>query len=79
MHAAALRRSNDKHSEKYRARVTFGNAVRDGKVKRQPCEACGNPKTHGHHDDYSKPLDVRWLCTKHHAEAHRQLRLKRAA
>lgn len=48
-----------------------GNAIRDGKLHRSPCEICGEQKAQAHHDDYSKPLDVRWLCTTHHAEWHR--------
>ncbi len=47
------------------------NALRDGRLHRQPCEVCGADKAQAHHDDYSKPLDVRWLCTTHHAEWHR--------
>jgi hypothetical protein len=39
-------------------------------LKRMPCEVCGAQKVEAHHDDYSKPLDVRWLCKKHHAEHH---------
>jgi hypothetical protein len=36
-----------------------------------PCEVCGGPGDHKHHDDYTKPLEVRWLCRKHHAEVHK--------
>lgn len=43
------------------------NAIRDGKIARQPCEVCGR-KAQAHHEDYSKPLDVRWLCFQHHRE-----------
>lgn len=46
------------------------NAIRDGKLTKQPCEVCGDEKVHAHHDDYAKPLDVRWLCKKHHNEWH---------
>ena len=41
-----------------------------GKIKKQPCEQCGNTTAHAHHDDYSRPLLVKWLCPKHHAEHH---------
>ena len=59
------------HPEKYRARYLMSNAIRDGRLKRLPCEKCGDPKSHGHHYDYSKPLDVQWLCGDHHKEIHR--------
>lgn len=49
------------------------NAIRDGKINRQPCEICRNEKSHAHHDDYSKPLDVMWLCPQHHKDRHRWL------
>jgi len=62
--------SRKRHPDRYRARDAVSNAVRDGRLVRQPCEVCGEVKAHGHHDDYSKPLDVRWLCRKHHLEVH---------
>lgn len=57
---------------KRHARVVLGNAVRDGKLIRPPeCEICQAPcEPHGHHDDYSKPLDVIWCCTACHALIH---------
>jgi len=56
--------------EKRKAINAANNAVRDGILIRQPCEGCGaTERIHKHHDDYSKPLEVRWLCAKcHHAE-----------
>ncbi len=49
-------------------------AKRSGKLVPQPCEKCGKEeRIHAHHDNYSKPLDVRWLCgTCHHAEHNRK-------
>jgi hypothetical protein len=69
----SLKERNMREPQKYKARMALGNAVRDGRVKRLPCEVCGHPDTEGHHKDYSKPLDVRWLCFKHHREAHGQV------
>jgi len=60
------------NQEKRKAHRAVNNAVRDGRLARQPCEICGALKVEGHHEDYSKPLDVVWLCRKHHAELHRK-------
>lgn len=55
---------------KDRARSAVKNALRAGKLVPQPCETCGNDKSEAHHEDYSKPLSVTWLCRLHHAERH---------
>ncbi len=57
-------------SEKGKAAQAVRDAVRRGQLVRQPCEVCAKPKAQGHHEDYSKPLEVRWLCPTHHREAH---------
>ena len=41
------------------------------RVTKKTCEICGEIKTEGHHDDYTKPLEVRWLCKKHHESFHK--------
>lgn len=48
-------------------------ALRDGRLTQLPCEVagCGDPNSEAHHDDYSKPLEVTWLCFEHHKELHR--------
>ena len=55
---------------KYIAHNKVNNSLRDGKIKRMPCEICGSEKSVAHHDDYSKPLAVRWLCQAHHKQWH---------
>lgn len=72
--AQVLRESAERHPEKTKARNALNNAIRDGKIAARPCEVCGSTDSEAHHDDYSKPLDVKWLCPKHHAERHVQLR-----
>jgi hypothetical protein len=44
--------------------------IKAGNLIKKPCEICGDLKVHAHHDDYHKPLHVRWLCAKHHREFH---------
>lgn len=45
--------------------------VRRGKVPRgTSCEVCDAPDPEAHHDDYSKPLEVRWLCRACHLAHH---------
>jgi hypothetical protein len=56
------------------ARKIFRNAVAAGKLKRNSeCEQCGSKENiEGHHEDYNKPLEVKWLCRKCHRNLHRQ-------
>ena len=66
---------------KRKAEHSAGNAIRDGKLKRPSCcSACGvNCIPHAHHEDYTKPLDVIWLCTRCHGKRHREINeMKRA-
>ena len=44
-------------------------AVKTGVLTPEPC-ACGGTKTEAHHEDYSKPLDVDWVCRKCHQKIH---------
>jgi len=59
-----------RNPEKRQAHIAVGNAVRDGILNKEPCSVCGNCVSEAHHPDYSKPLDVTWLCKKHHKEIH---------
>jgi len=56
---------------KKQATSAVSNAIRDGKLERKPCEVCGATKVEAHHPDYTKPLEVMWLCKPHHDEWHR--------
>lgn len=73
-HKDKFRKSQQKtyatHKGEYRARTAVQLAIKTGKLQRQPCEICGCEKTEAHHDDYNRPLDVRWLCVNHHKEWH---------
>jgi len=56
--------------DKYRAHNSVNNAIKSGRITKGDCEKCGRKDTHGHHDDYNRPLEVRWLCPPCHAEEH---------
>lgn len=65
--------------EKITAKIEVMKAIRSGRLIRYPCEKCakspiandGRSLVHAHHDDYSQPLAVRWLCVScHHSEHH---------
>lgn len=59
-----------RHPAIRKAYWTVQNALRKGSLKRLPCDVCGSLPSHAHHKDYSKPLDIRWLCPKHHKTIH---------
>jgi transketolase len=66
--------SAERYPEKQEARRITYNAIRTRVLKKKPCEVCGAERVHAHHDDYSKPLEVRWLCPAHHMEHHKNQR-----
>lgn len=65
------------NSEKVAARRAVKLALKEGRLEKGPCEVCGieHGRIDAHHDDYTKQLDVRWLCRKHHLAHHRTLKL----
>lgn len=66
----AQSKTRSKYPERYRARAITTKAIRHGVLVRLPCEVCAETPTHAHHDDYNKPLEVRWLCVSHHEALH---------
>ena len=57
--------------EKVKAQQELHYSIRKGLVKKEPCQGCGsNYMVHGHHEDYSAPLDVIWLCPLCHSHLH---------
>lgn len=66
----------DKHRrecypERVRPSEILCGAIRSGKLMRGSCVVCGQSDAQGHHEDYSRPLDVVWLCATHHRELHK--------
>lgn len=65
-----------RHPMIYASHIISQKAVTNGLlVKASNCSACDSPeKIEGHHDDYTKPMEVRWLCEGCHKEWHRNNR-----
>lgn len=54
---------------KRRANNKIQTELRAGRLLKQPCEVCGSTENiEAHHKDYSKPLEINWLCVTHHNE-----------
>jgi len=70
------RQAKAKYAKKYpikiKAQKLLQYAVRSGKIVRKSnCEKCNfNVNIQAHHNDYSKPYDVEWLCPKCHKQEH---------
>lgn len=82
-HAEYMRNTRPKHSElpeeariKANARSYLHVYVKRGKVIKHPCEVCGSERSEAHHNDYSKPLQVHWLCREHHLKLHETEKVK---
>ncbi len=65
------RNDNDISRFKQQVRMLTRTAIRQGILVKKPCEICNEiDNIEAHHDDYAKPLEVRWLCRTHHFEHH---------
>lgn len=65
-----------RNEHKRRAHRLLREALCKGAVIQGVC-GCGRLDTQAHHDDYSKPLDVIWLCSDCHGKRHRMLNARR--
>lgn len=76
--ADRYKRRRENERPRLLARVAVHNAIVAGAITPQPCWCCGH-EAEAHHPDYSRPLDVVWLCKPHHQEVHAMARsMKRA-
>lgn len=68
--------------KKREAQNAVRTAIRNGTLVRRPCESfsswrnrdCGRTPAHAHHEDYSKPLEIVWLCASCHKSRHWDLK-----
>lgn len=84
------RLSKAKNRQHYRAKASEWNkankdkvavyrkvyeAKKQGRLKPLPCAECGSThRLHAHHDDHSRPFDVKWLCQPCHNRLHNSKR-----
>lgn len=68
--AEYLQEYRQRFPKKYKAHNLVRSLIRKGILFRKPCEICSSLGADAHHDDYDKPLDVRWLCVAHHRKWH---------
>lgn len=76
-HAENMRNNRPKYSEldplaKMKANArSYAHVYRDrGLIKKENCRNCGSHDSQMHHEDYSKPTQVIWLCRKCHLAEH---------
>lgn len=68
---------NNNHPQIISAHQATHRALYAGKLKYSPCEVCESSiSIDAHHKDYSRPLEVVWLCRKHHVEFHNKPQIK---
>jgi hypothetical protein len=65
-----------KYPDRTKARQAVSNAVYRKELVKSPCVFCANVKSEAHHPDYSRPLDVVWMCRRCHRILHAQISTK---
>lgn len=67
---AVYREYERNNKEKRRAYSIVLRAKKRGIITQHPCSICGSLNARAHHPDYTKPLEVVWLCELHHSVVH---------
>ncbi len=73
-HFNVLKKYRKENPEKDFAHGKVNEEVRNGRLNKLPCNVCKEEKVVAHHPDYSKPLDIIWLCRSHHKEIHNNIK-----
>ena len=70
-----LKNDRETNPHKYAARSYVNNGIRRKTIiKPNFCERCHKElKLQAHHEDYSKPAEIVWLCSGCHGERHREI------
>ncbi len=66
-----VRKYSKEHREIKNVQVKVSRAIKAGKLIRQPCIVCNLSDAQAHHENYSKPFEIIWLCPKHHLRKHK--------
>ncbi len=76
-HAKNVKAWRARHPHYVECHKEYNLAIRSGMlIKPENCMLCNKEgKVEGHHHNYSKPLDVVWVCTKCHRDIHAKHRL----
>jgi hypothetical protein len=76
-HAAYMRANRTPYLElspeqkaKVKARSVANTYQKRGLLKKENCFVCEDPNAQKHHEDYSRPLDILWLCKTCHVMIH---------
>lgn len=69
-------RKDPKLRKRHLARDKASREIKSGRLARGNCIVCKAPNAQAHHEDYSKPLEITWLCASHHRQHHDQLKAK---
>ena len=77
--AAGIARWRQANPQAVAAKRLAYDAKRRGDLMPEPCKACGAEPAEAHHEDYNKPLEVRWLCRLHHRERHMEIKRRLTA
>src|SRR3990167_7865102 len=64
----STKRYRQKNKIKVNIRRKLAYAIKIGRIKCSPCQICNNLNSQAHHPDYTKPLEIIWLCPLHHKQ-----------